>query len=164
MKELNSCPMHMCIKMLLRVSIWAGTKNLPRLHCILILVLMTGGTMSYSPLTAYGHDEPVELLRAFFFRSVESEEAILDAERYLAELGDYSDPTVHAYAAMFSIMNAKHVFWPGKKMEYLKAGLPVLDSLIQKYPDHAEIRYLRLLGCYYLPRFLKRGWSVDEGF
>lgn len=109
-------------------------------------------------------EDPVSQLRSFFLESVESEGAISEAELYLETLENREEPIIRAYEAMFSIMRAKYVFWPGRKMEYLNKGLPVLDELIEKDPDHLEVRYLRLLGCYYLPRILKRGWSVDEDF
>ena len=130
------------------------------LHLVVIsLVIMTP-----NELYAKGHDDPLKKLRTYFIESVDSREAIKEAERYIASLEGTGDPLIQAYDAMFSIMHAKHVFWPGKKMDYLKAGLPVLDSLILQYPDYSEIRYLRLLGCYYLPRILDRGWSVKEDF
>jgi hypothetical protein len=47
-------------------------------------------------------------------------------------------------------------------MEHLDRGLPVLDSLAVTHPSIAEIRFLRLVSCYFLPAFMKREWSVDE--
>jgi len=41
-------------------------------------------------------------------------------------------------------------------------GLAILDALTEHHPDHVEIRYLRLLSCYFLPGFLGRGGAVAE--
>lgn len=109
-------------------------------------------------------DAPVDRLRAFFIDSVEDETAIDRAEAYLATIDVHAEPVWEAYAALFEIMRAKHVFWPGRKMDHLNAGLPVLDRLVEALPDDVEIRYIRLMSCYYLPRFLGRGWSVDADF
>jgi hypothetical protein len=35
---------------------------------------------------------------------------------------------------------------------------------VRAQPSNVEIRYLRLLSCYYLPGILGRGWSVDDDF
>ncbi len=104
---------------------------------------------------------PAERLRAYFFASVSDETVIEAANDYLASLSGEADPEIRAYGAIFEVMRARHAFWPVRKMHHLNAGLPVLDTLVTEYPDHLEIRYLRLMACYYLPRFLGRGWSVE---
>ncbi len=119
-------------------------------------------------MTTHSHAQPddhvIERVRALFLQSVSEEAAIERGQQLLASVPGDEDPRLEAYGAMFSIMRAKHVFWPGRKMHYLNEGLPVLDRLVEAHPDHVEIRYLRLMGCYYLPRILGRGWSVDEDF
>jgi hypothetical protein len=47
-------------------------------------------------------------------------------------------------------------------MKFLNEGLPLLDELVIRHPSKVEIRYLRLLSCYFLPRFLGRGDTVQE--
>ena len=37
-----------------------------------------------------------------------------------------------------------------------------MDQAVASSPEHPEIRYLRLMSCFYLPGILGRGWSVDE--
>lgn len=111
----------------------------------------------------YDESDVLPALRALFLESSGREAPIDEAETLLNTVEEQS-PIVHAYGAMFTIMRAKYAFWPGKKMAYLNEGLPVLDSLVAAHPQHVEIRYLRLMGCYYLPRILRRSWSVKEDF
>jgi len=111
--------------------------------------------------SASGQASPIERLRAFFLASVEDETAIEAANVYLTSLPGEAAPEIRAYGAIFEIMRARHAFWPVRKMHHLNAGLPVLDALVTDHPDHLEIRYLRLMACYYLPRLLGRGWSVE---
>ncbi len=63
---------------------------------------------------------------------------------------------LRAYAGALEVVKAKHAFWPPRKLEHLKAGLPALDSAVAAYPKDAEIRYVRLTANFYLPFFLGR--------
>lgn len=119
---------------------------------------------SVSHVNAQASDPVLSQLRVLFMESVEQEGAIDRAVALLAEQPAPRPPIIEAYDALFEIMRANHAFWPGKKMQHLNAGLPTLDRLTERHPDHAEIRYLRLMSCYYLPRMLGRGWSVEEDF
>lgn len=73
-------------------------------------------------------------------------------------------PLYLAYAGALDVVEARHGFWPRERMEPLKRGLPRLDSATALDPGNAEIRYLRLTSCYYLPFFLGRKGSVKEDF
>lgn len=106
-------------------------------------------------------NEIVEELRAKYIEAVEDEAIIKEALELIGTM-ESPTPTVQAYKAAFTVLKAKHVFWPPKKMNYLREGLPPLDSLILTHPVEVEIRYLRLLSCYYLPRFLGRSDTVEE--
>lgn len=102
-----------------------------------------------------------EQLRAYYLAGVEDEMALARG-LLLAETALNPSETVKAYHAALTILHAKHAFWPPRKMRYLNAGLPVLDALVKNHANHVEIRYLRLLSCYYLPRFLGRTDTVTE--
>lgn len=86
----------------------------------------------------------------------------LDRIRSLAPLE--AGPLLQAYRGAFRVLGAKHAAWPPRKLDHLKAGLPALDSAVSTAPDQAEIRYLRLVSCYYLPFFIGRKQSVREDF
>ncbi len=103
----------------------------------------------------------IEQLRTQYVAAVTDEELITDALATISQLKN-PQPVIQAYEAAFIILKAKHVFWPTKKMRHLNEGLPKLDALVDAHPLDVEIRYLRLLSCYYLPRFLGRSDSVDQ--
>jgi hypothetical protein len=73
-----------------------------------------------------------------------------------------TDSFANAYHGALTVMRARYAFWPGRKLRYLRAGLQSLDDEVSAHPDAVEFRYLRLISCYYLPRFLSRSWSVEE--
>ncbi|MBV9109849.1 MAG: hypothetical protein JO306_10620, partial [Gemmatimonadetes bacterium] len=78
--------------------------------------------------------------------------------------GSPLDVTLTAYEGALVTLKAKHAFWPGQKLRYLREGLAILDRTIAAHPEHAEARYLRLMSCYYLPGILGRSGSVRDDF
>ena len=100
-------------------------------------------------------------VRDLYLAGVEKEEAI-EQGLELIEASPEKTNLLHAYRAALIVLKAKHAFWPQKKMKFLNEGIPELNELVELYPDHIEIRYLRLLSCYYLPRFLGMSSSVRE--
>lgn len=108
-----------------------------------------------------------ERLRTLWFLSV-AEEGYLDrTERELFRLEAaslLSGPRDSAYRGAIHVVRSKHALWPPSKLEHLKRAAPLLDSAVVRSPDDPEIRYLRLMSCYYLPSFFGRSWSVDADF
>ncbi len=78
--------------------------------------------------------------------------------------GGALDATLTAYTGALVTLRAKHAFWPPQKLAHLRQGLAILDRTVERSPDHAEARYLRLMSCYYLPGILGRGGSVRADF
>lgn len=134
---------------------------LARLTALVPLVLLS---FFFRPMVAAQTPEAALAQVRHYYLDSASEARFIDSARVFIEthLRHSDDPLVEAYRGALVVMKAKHAFWPGKKLAYLKQGLPILDRLTHQYPNHVEIRYLRLLSCYYLPGFLKRTWSVDE--
>jgi hypothetical protein len=62
------------------------------------------------------------------------------------------------------VVKAKHARWPPRKLQYLRTGVERLDALVEANPNVPDVRYLRLVSCYYLPFFLKREESVEADF
>ncbi|MBX2820136.1 MAG: carotenoid biosynthesis protein [Rhodothermaceae bacterium] len=102
----------------------------------------------------------VSQVRALYIAGVDEEDS-LEAAIALIHESQVESPLLDAYFSALTVLKAKHAFWPAKKMRYLKRGLPTLDQLVLDYPDHVEIRYLRLLSCYYLPKFLGYSSNVE---
>ena len=114
----------------------------------------------------------LDALRAIYLEAVDDARAIdeghVEIERIRGSVmvaeGSWLDATLTAYDGALVTLRAKHAFWPTAKLSHLREGLAILDALIEKVPDHAEARYLRLMSCYYLPGILGRNWSVREDF
>lgn len=97
------------------------------------------------------------------------EESFLDAAegdwRALSRAGRPQDTALLiAYAGALRVARAKHGLNFPRKWEYLKAGLPLLDSAVELTPENPEVRYLRLVSNYYLPFFIGHRSSVKEDF
>jgi hypothetical protein len=114
-------------------------------------------------------DLRMDKLRILYVLAVKDQARRAEGEAVLAEGPDPpglapGDPLLQAYRGAFRVLGAKHDFWPPRKMEHLKAGLPALDSAVAARPDHAEIRYLRLVSGYHLPFFIGRKAEVKSDF
>lgn len=132
------------------------------MHLFWSSLLFVPMTMA-QPALAPTDPSAVVQVRQYYLESAYDEALIDEAEAFIdARPAAQGDPLIQGYEAALTIMRAKHAFWPMRKMAHLKRGLPVLDELVEAHPNHAELRYLRLISCYYLPGFLGRGWSVQE--
>jgi hypothetical protein len=80
------------------------------------------------------------------------------------EAGTALDATLAAYQGALVTLRAKHAAWPPQKLRFMREGLALLDRTVERHPDHAEVRYLRLMSCYYLPGLFGRGGSVRADF
>jgi hypothetical protein len=78
--------------------------------------------------------------------------------------GGGDEALLAAYRGALVTLRAKHGSWPPARLGHLREGLAVLDSVVAAHPDHAEVRYLRLMSCYYLPGILGRKGSVRDDF
>lgn len=119
-----------------------------------------------------GHHLPTELerLRAMYFLSVEDRSWVGSAWELLENLegrlteGAPEGVILEAYRGALEVVRAKHARWPPTKLSHLREGVGILDRLVEEEPVNLEVRYLRLVSCYYLPFFFKREESVREDF
>ncbi len=79
----------------------------------------------------------------------------------LRRTGGVAEPLLLAYEGAFSVLRGKHAFMPRAKWRHVQDGLAVLDRAVTMAPDHAEVRYVRLMSAYYLPFFFNRGETVQ---
>jgi len=108
-------------------------------------------------------------VRLLYLDAVESARGIApglaEVERQrAAERDPAAAAALAAYRGAFILLRAKHGTWPPDRLRHTRRGLAVLDSVVAAHPEQAEVRYLRLMSCYYLPRILGRKWSVREDF
>ena len=126
-------------------------------------LLLVGGSPSL-----HGSADPIQEVRELYLLATSDEAAIrrgLDAvgeARGESSAGDAA--LLAAYEGALITLKAKYVFWPTTRMRHLNQGLRILDTLVAAHPDDSEIRYLRLMSCYYLPSFIGRGKTVREDF
>lgn len=114
-------------------------------------------------------DLRMDRLRILYVLAVKDRARKSEGEKFLAGIPAAlglppGDALMQAYRGAFQVLGAKHDLWPPRKLEHLKAGLPALDSAVAARPDHAEIRYLRLVSSYYLPFFIGRKPEVKADF
>lgn len=104
-------------------------------------------------------------LRSYYFLAVAEQDSLEGAWKRLSEMeGKLPADLYLAYAGALHVVEAKHALWPPSKLDELKKAQPLLDNAVKRSPRQAEIRYLRLVSCYYLPFFFGRAWSVREDF
>ncbi len=95
---------------------------------------------------------------------LEQGEAFCDTLSALQAGGSDDSLRILAYRGAFMLLRAKHAIWPPDKWKYLKNGLVMLDAATKAHPHSVEIRYLRLVSCFYLPFFFGRQATVKEDF
>ncbi|HEY5564320.1 MAG TPA: carotenoid biosynthesis protein, partial [Rhodothermia bacterium] len=103
-------------------------------------------------------------LRSLYVEAGDEHDAIVEARALIDGLGEAerAEPVIEAYGAAFEVVRAKHAFWPFSKLKHVNRGLPVLDRLAEEHPKQVEVRFLRLVSCYYLPGIMGRKDTVRE--
>ncbi len=69
---------------------------------------------------------------------------------------------VLAYEGSFMALRAKHGGGPRARLRDLKEGFERMDAAVSASPDAAELRYIRLMSGFYLPRLFGRREAVRE--
>jgi hypothetical protein len=119
-----------------------------------------------------GTASPLDSLRALYYAAVQEERAIPHGLRAVDSLrqsdtvvaGGPLDGVLLAYEGALVTLRAKHGFWPHDRLRHLRDGLALLDQAVKLHPEVGEVRYLRLMSCYYLPGIVGRRRSVLEDF
>lgn len=135
------------------------------------LPLLLAAVLSALPARAHGQD-PLQRVRQLYLSAVQDESSIARGMRALREVraaggvraGSGLDAALTAYDGALTTLRAKHGTWPPARLKHLRDGLAMMDTVVAAHPDHPEVRYLRLMSCYYLPGILGRTASVREDF
>lgn len=110
---------------------------------ILLLLLLSSFTASNLSITE---------VRNAYEKAVYSEQV---ANELLDKLNSTNNNTLLGYKGTVTMMMAKHVFSPYKKLNYFKAGKEILEQALQKEPLNVELRYLRFSIQSNSPKFLE---------
>lgn len=70
--------------------------------------------------------------------------------------------SVQAYVVSLQMKQAKHKFFPWKKLEVFNTGKKKLEALIQEHPENTDLRYVRLLIQENIPSILNYKSNIAE--
>lgn len=109
---------------------------------VLLLLMLSSFTASNLSITE---------VRNAYEKAVYSEQV---ANELLDKLNSTNNNTLLGYKGTVTMMMAKHVFSPYKKLNYFKAGKEILEQAILKEPLNIELRFLRFSIQSNSPKFL----------
>lgn len=111
----------------------------------------------------------LQRLRSQYLLAVDSQEALRPAQELVDALArtpwatsTEGRPLVVAYRGSLRALEARHGFWPTRRIRDLREGFQLLDQQVTETPDHVEVRYLRLMSAAFLPGLFGRGDGVRE--
>lgn len=111
-----------------------------------------------------------ERLGALYLVAVEQDSlvevgfAAVDSTRARVPFDPAAQHRLDGYHGAFTVLRAKHAFWPHHKLAHVRAGLAALDTAVAAEPEDAVLRYLRLMSGFYLPGLFGRGDEVAADF
>lgn len=110
----------------------------------------------------YSLQEPsLEKVREYYDQAPHSQQATQNLIRIVEEHSDTS--AVHlAYKASATMMMARHVGSPFKKISYFREGKKMLEQAIENDPSNMEVRFLRFAAQSEIPGFLGYKDNLEE--
>ena len=114
-----------------------------------------------SALTVDTYPRRMSEAKEFFYAAVAGDrEALPKAEKVLDDMGGEQsrDPQVVAYLGACRLLDASRAPFPWDKAALGQGGLALQDRAVAEAPDDAEVRFLRGVTSYQLPRFMGR-WN-----
>ena len=124
------------------------------MRVLIFLFLFVAGSFNVA-------DPDIEQIRAL------SEKAPLDEDACellieILEPYDTSRPLLYGYKGIATMIMAKHVFSPFKRLSYFNKGKEMLAEAILADPSNVELRYLRFSAQTKAPGFLGYKDHLDE--
>lgn len=115
---------------------------------------------------SYAGDLPIQEVRRLYQASANKEEISIQLISILEKNNEHNNPTLAAYKACATMMMAKYVSNPFRKLSYFKGGKQLLEKCVAADNGNAEIRYLRLTVQSNAPSFLgyNQSITVDKQF
>jgi hypothetical protein len=102
-------------------------------------------------------DDALNVARPLFYRAVEGDgDALRQCERSLVAGDGEVNAKVLAYRGGCEMLRAARAPLPWDKGRHARAGLTLLDRAVREAPDDVEIRFVRGMTSYHLPRFFGR--------
>jgi hypothetical protein len=111
----------------------------------------------------------LQQLRSQYLLAVDTQNALGPAqsllntlERTLWARSTEGRPLVTAYRGALRTLEARHGFWPTRRIRDLREGFQLLDAQVAATPTQVEVRYLRLMSAAFLPGIFGRGEIAQE--
>lgn len=100
-------------------------------------------------------------VRELYIQSVANKK---NNEALISKLKDANEntPVLFGYKGAAFIIMAKHEFYPWNKWKNFKKGRDILESIIQKYPDNYELRFIRYSIQSNLPGILNYSSAMEQ--
>ncbi len=112
-------------------------------------------------------EEMLKRAREKFYAAVEDKKQIKPAlklfERIAREEPKYAG-RAEVYIGALVALKGKHAFLPHTKLKWVKRGLAIMDSGLQKRPNDVEALFIHGMTCYHLPFFFQRGVDAQRDF
>lgn len=126
-------------------------------HLLFILFLLFIGSAEALNITSYKLSE----LRTEYLAASKDEDA---AEQFYSKMVKYAgkEPVVLAYKAASEAVMAKYAWNPYFKMKHLNTSLEIFNEAVALDQDHPEIRFLRFVVEYHVPRYLNLSGHLEE--
>lgn len=106
-------------------------------------------------------DPDIKKVRLLSEKATTDEDAC-EALLELLDAYDVSNPLLYGYKGIATMVKAKYVFNPFKRLSYFKKGKAMLAEAIEADPSNIELRYLRFSAQTKAPGFLGYNDFLDE--
>lgn len=126
-----------------------------------LLALLAGCSSAPRPENARSGEissDDLDAARTWFYRSVSGDREALSRATVGFETAHQRSPSpvVTAYLGACRLLNAAAATWPWEKGRLSKEGVLLLEEAVSAAPDDLEIRFVRGMTSYRLPRFMGR--------
>ncbi|MGG8495009.1 hypothetical protein ACQY1Q_01220 [Tenacibaculum sp. TC6] len=93
------------------------------------------------------------------YHSVSSKE---QEKTFINTYKDSENISIQAYVVSLEMKQAKYAFFPWKKLSVFNQGKKKMEQLINKHPDNADLRYVRLVIQENIPSLLNYKKNIEE--
>ena len=61
-------------------------------------------------------------------------------------------------------MRARDAFWPKTRLDYVRKGMRTMDAAVQLAPEDPDVRLVRAINCFHMPKFMERDEIAKADF
>lgn len=87
-----------------------------------------------------------------------------EISKHIISLENNIDPLAIVYSGALYLFKSKNTILPNQKYKYFKKGKTLIDRACSMSPNDIEIRYIRLIFQYQLPKFLGYYHEKEKDF